>query len=306
MQMVKCMILVAHFIACHAQTIHLSITTTIGCYGTNIGGRRCSLFDYSGREVSTCLVEDCVTSTNPFLQTHIRRCDYGYGLADCVPIIFEFQIPKSKQNYLGKCPQRKIALNLEERVMKFEYDTYRILPINVEISSSGKANSVPEIRWYSDNLKKELCPIAPSANGISPSAPQCSLIGESYSSFINGLDYDLAQVDSVKLRFLDDKTKSVIPMPANQCPSSTAVPTTPPQTSRDKLLEYILIQSLFNVRGAHPSVSHFGYAPSLQYSRGVYPSFYNSNFGSAPSFAYSNAGYPSAPSVPSTTGIRRP
>jgi len=304
MQMVKCMILVAHFIACHAQTIHLSITTTIGCYGTNIGGRKCSLFDdnYPWQEVSTCLVEDCVTSTNPFLQTHIKRCEYGYGYPDCVPIIFEFQIPKSKQNALGKCPQSIIAFKLEERVMKFETETYRILPVHVEIFSSGKANSVPEIWWDSNKANSVLCPIAPSANGISPSAPECWLIGETLTGFMSNPNYhDYPQVDSVKLRFLDDKTKSVIPMPANQCPSSTAAPTAPPQTSRDKLLELLVIQSFFNAGGAYPSFSNLGYAP-----RGVYPSFYNSNLGSAPSLPYSNAGYPSVPSVPYITGIRRP
>lgn len=287
MQMAKWMILLTYFIACQGQTIHLTITTSIGCYGTNIGGRRCSLYQPGvPNAVFSCLMKDCARNSNPWNGLFIRRCQYGLGDPDCVAIDLEFEIPQWKQKDSGKCPESKMAFHLEQRIIYFENDDVTIFPVQAEIYSSGKANSVPQMHWGGG-----LCPIAPIKNGLAPGASQpCSLEGEDY---VSPGPYQV-RVESVKLTFLDENTKNVIPMPAKQCASGVASSTAPPQKSQDKLIELLLIQLMLQNNGF--------------VSRGAYPSNIH---GYAHGFPSSIAGFPSAFSgIPlsgllSTTGIRR-
>jgi len=292
MQMVNWMILLTYFIACHGQTIHLSITTTIGCYGTNVGGRRCSLFQPGAIDpVFSCLMKECVRNSNPWNGLFIRRCQYGLGDPNCVAIELEFEVPQWKQKDSGKCPESKMAFQLEQITIFFENDDFTIFPLMAEIYSSGKANSVPQMHWGGG-----LCPIAPIKNGLAVGVSQpCSLEGEIDNNM--GTTYPLVQVESVQLTFLDEKTKNVIPMPAKQCASGAASSTAPPQKSQNKLIELLLMQLMlqnngFVSRGAHPGYAH------------GFPSY-------AHGFPSSIAGSPSAFSgIPlrgllSTTGIRR-
>lgn len=290
------MILVNFFIACHGQTIHLSITTDIGCVGREMNGLRCTLFDYPGspNPVDECLIKDCIQNSNAFFQSHIRSCMYGQD-PTCVPIVFEFEIPKSKQKDLGKCPESKIVLQLEERVIKFESASVRIVPRQVEIYSSGKENSLSKISVES----YDRCPIAPVRNGLTRGAsPLCFLDTDWLYGNAFPLNQESVKVGSVKLKFIDEKTKNVIPMPAKQCASSTTPPPkSPPQKSNDKLIELLLIQLMLQNNGV--------------VSRGAYPNVYNSIPGYAPLFPYTIGGYPSAFSgtplsgLPSTNVIRR-